>query len=77
MHIEVSRDEAHRDYDSVEQCKAQFVWAYVADSPSTVQKIKKEPEKGFPPNRKTADLPGGLSGGLCRFSCHWQRTILT
>jgi len=26
-------------------------------------------------NKKTADLPGGLSGSLCRFYCHWQRTI--
>lgn len=25
-------------------------------------------------HKKTADWPGGLSGGLCRFCCHWQRT---
>jgi len=30
---------------------------------------------GFLLNEKTADLPGGLSGSLCRFSCHWQRTL--
>ena len=24
--------------------------------------------------KKTADSPGWLSGGLCRFCCHWQRT---
>jgi hypothetical protein len=29
-----------------------------------------------PKIKKTADLPGGLSGSLCRFYCHWQRTII-
>jgi hypothetical protein len=26
-------------------------------------------------HKKTADLLGGLSGGLVRFCCHWQRTL--
>ena len=32
-------------------------------------------DRVYPPHghKKTADSPGGLSGSLCRFYCHWQR----
>ncbi len=47
-----------------------FITAFVADSGRTLQMIRKNPKWA----KKTADLPGWLSGSLFRFYCHWQRT---
>ena len=46
---------------------ADFITAYVSDMKNTGHDQKKSARFG---NKKTADSPGRLSGGLFRFCCH-------